>query len=81
MALSRDGGDREYNKFIDDGSGNTAVRVAGAVTLSPGSWDLQTLGYTLGVLTSVEYSLLGVTQYTLTLAYDIDGNLETVTKS
>ena len=30
VALQRNISDREYDKFVDDGSGNTAVRVSGA---------------------------------------------------
>jgi hypothetical protein len=32
MGLSKDGADREYDKFVDDGLGKTAVRIAGTVS-------------------------------------------------
>ena len=81
MGIPPDSGDREYQKFVDDGSGNPAVRV---IDISGGgvTWDQQVLGYDINnTLTTVDFQLSGVSVQLLTLGYDGNGNLITVTKS
>ena len=87
MALDprRDIKDSEYAKFLDDGSGETAVRVIDSVSnsLAPNVYDFLALTTVSGNLTQIIYKTggaAGTTVSTLQLTYDISDNLTTVTK-
>lgn len=82
MSLPKDIDDREYQKFVEVGTGQVAVR-----TLATGfgilNYDYIELGYTGGSLTSVIYKIGGsggTTVGTLTLNYT-SGNLTSVVKT
>jgi len=74
---------REYNKFIETASGETAVRALIANALVPQSYDYISLSYTGTNLTGVVFKSGGsggTVVATLTLAYS-GSNLVSVTKT
>ncbi len=78
--------DLEHGKFLDDGAGDIAVRVLDSVgnSLVPTKYDYLSLSYTVDNLTGIVFKIdgsSGTTVSTLTLGYNGNNDLISVTKS
>lgn len=82
MSIPEDIRGREFAKFADDGLGQTAVRITGTVNTVDvtDQWNLQTILYSDGLVSSIVCSYNGETIKTLVYDYDEEGNVTSVTK-
>jgi len=89
MALPKSREDREQRKFVENTDGDVAVRVLNFGDLIPDSYDYIALTYVAagngaGQIETVTYKTGGASGTTiavLTLAYNGDNNLSSVTKA
>lgn len=79
MALSNEIRDREFNKFVDDGSGNTAVRVTSTDSAGVVEYDVIEIDETDPANVVISFKVGGVTLKTKTISEN--GAITTITKS
>ena len=74
----------EHDKFVEGADGSVNVRTILTNTLVPETYDYVSFSYTGNNITEIEFyegGSGGDVVATLTLAYDVDDNLTSVTKS